>query len=780
MKYIDITNYINTRAHTGIQRVVREFLFRIIRNKDDSYRIIYYNSDIKKFYLMSREEVYEFLQNIKYYKFSYNIDEFISLDDFKKGDIFFDIDGVWNNGLKRFFLYKKLKKNNVFICNFLYDFVPILMPKYSHIDTVRNFTMYIYSIYQFSDMVFFDSRSAEKDFYDIKEKIGNKRKISTRVIKLGGDLLLSSTDVKNKLFSTKYILFVGTLEPRKEQELVLDAFEVLYEKYADINLIFIGKKGWNNDKLIHRLENHILLNKRIFWLKDINDEQLSEFYRNAFLSIYLSKYEGFGLPILESLSYGNITITSNNSSMYEVGKNFADYIKFNSVNEIAELIDLYLSNPNLYSEKKKFIKKYFKPYSWDMTYDSILNIFNNIDKYKINNKKHQNKLQFVFISICMGKLSNTIKTLDTFVNFVKEYIIITSDNYINECKEIISENKIVVIDEKNILQDKYDYFIGADHQTKNWLLRSSLVNLDILDEQFIMLDDDNRPLKDIAIEHFIDDGKYNVYFYFDLLDWANYMTDYDFGQHYVKNVLDQDGYELLSYSSHKPQIIDKRIFREVVEKYLDIGLENPIDEWSIYFNYAISNYPKLFNKIKYDTLNWPGHPSNWQQKYFPSEYNFENYYENNFEGNLEEKIKNKKDIENLYINNIFIEKECHKFYKDMNMVYGVLSFKEFNSEVFLFNFPYFIVSNRGSWSKLILNYKTINCQTKDVKILYYIDNKKGAETQLPITEYYEDEIVEFGISSESLQVGIYNLFIHCAIDNKIDKYNKYLVKLIVV
>lgn len=68
-------------------------------------------------------------------------------------------------------------------------------------------------------------------------------------------------------------------------------------------------------------------------------------------------------------------------------------------------------------------------------------------------------------------------------------------------------------------------------------------------------------------------------------------------------MLSTKNYELLSYSSHAPQIINKTIFKETVSEFFETGLRKPIDEWSTYFNYAVSLYPYAFHKTPYETLN---------------------------------------------------------------------------------------------------------------------------------------------------------------------------------
>ena len=323
---------------------------------------------------MPNREVGDFLKDIKYYNF-HTVDDIDLFIESKENRVFFDIDSIWNSPLKREILYPKLKQYNVKICNFIYDLIPIKFPQFLYEKTQQNFTPYLKAVYSYSDLVFVDSFSAQNDFLNIQKAFKYTKKISTNVVYLGSDFSLNIDPVKDKYFeilSSQYILFVGTLEPRKEHSLVLKSFEELYEKNQNLKLVFIGKVGWNIKELLKNLNSHRLLNKNIFHYENIDDNTLNTFYQNAFLVTYLSKYEGYGLPVAESLSHGNITIISKNSSLIEIGGEFVDYIEDSSQKELLNTVLKYMINKTLYNQKKNYIKKNYSPVNWDITYSTLL------------------------------------------------------------------------------------------------------------------------------------------------------------------------------------------------------------------------------------------------------------------------------------------------------------------------------------------------------------------------------------------------------------------------
>jgi len=367
--YVDITQYINNRLNTGIQRVVKEYLYRETK-QNPLLVVLFYDTTKKDFVKISKEELLAFLENVSFYKFK----NMVAIDIFQKSKnkkIFFDIDSVWNSALKREGFYKKLKQNSFYIYNFIYDLIPILFPHFMYKTTTDNFRPYIEAIFQYSDFVFFDSYSARDDFTNIQKKSPFFKPIKKEVIYLGSDFCTQKKDTKlllppryTTLLSKKYILFVGTLEPRKNQNLLIDVFDELYKKNQDLHLVFIGKIGWNVETLLKKIDTHPQKDKNIHHLIDVDDESLYLFYQNAYIVTYLSHYEGYGLPIIESLQHGNITLVSKNSSMPEVGKKFVDYIENNSKKQLLFLLSNYLKNPKLYDTKKQYIKKYFKTSTW--------------------------------------------------------------------------------------------------------------------------------------------------------------------------------------------------------------------------------------------------------------------------------------------------------------------------------------------------------------------------------------------------------------------------------
>jgi len=790
--YIDLSLWIRTRINTGIQRVLKEYIQSTLDKQDKHIDYYYLNFDIKSqaMHQIAAHEISEFIKDVSTYQFTSSQEIELLSEQEQSIKVFFDMDATWNNSLKRHHLYPELKQNDFYIFNFLYDLSPVLLPQFCDENTCRNFVTYLSAVYSYSDMVFFDSASAEKGFQRIKSQLKLTRNIATRVTGLGADYMQSLAKINGsgdyqQLLQSKYLLFVGTIEPRKSQNIVLKAFDTLAKKYPDLNLIFIGKQGWKVSQLIQKIQSHPLIDKRLHWLNNIDDTTLSLFYQHAWLVIYLSKHEGYGLPIAESLRYNNLTVASKNSSMYEVGRNFADYVVYNSQNEIIDLISLYYDNPHLVRLKKQYIRENYQILKWDKVCQSISTVFKNFPDTLKKRQKHIQKLQFIFISINIDTLQGTLKAIERHISFVDEIFIVTSSECYPKAEKLKSQHPITIIDERLLLGDLYNEFIKGDHVTKNWFLRASILEIEDLKDEFIMLDDDNRPIKDIDIGYFInEDGRYNAYFFYDILNWNQRGSDYDQGQQNHKEILSQHGLELLCYSSHAPQIINKEIFTEAIELFYPIGLEKAIDEWSIYFNYAISKYPFLFNKKVFETFNWPARAADWQYQYIPETFSFENFYPSLYVENpsqlseekpflnshtLDEKIAIKQRQYAPYQTTQAIFEQYQHYLTHKNRFYGCLRFEQEQLNCYLFSVPKHIIAIGNAMFRLTMNVKVVNKSNTphELQFYYLINGHMGHFSNWNVSDAtYSETIIELPISTYGMRRRISQLKLDIKVDNK--------------
>lgn len=141
-----------------------------------------------------------------------------------------------------------------------------------------------------------------------------------------------------------FLLFVGTVEPRKNLENVLRAFAQLKNKNIfDGKLAVIGSKGWMSEGLEELMER-LQLRNNVLFLGYVPDDQLRHFYNRAEIFIFPSFYEGFGYPLVEAFCCGSAVVTSNVSSCAEIAEDAAVQIDPRDPQEIAQAIERILED----------------------------------------------------------------------------------------------------------------------------------------------------------------------------------------------------------------------------------------------------------------------------------------------------------------------------------------------------------------------------------------------------------------------------------------------------
>lgn len=144
----------------------------------------------------------------------------------------------------------------------------------------------------------------------------------------------------------RYLLTVGTLEPRKNQVRLVRAFERVAERFPDVQLVVAGGKGWRDDEIMAVLGDTPVKN-RIHSVGYVGPQALKVLYAEALALCYPSLYEGFGLPVAEAMAMGTAVLTSRGSSLDEVAAGAALAVDPLSIDEIALGLERLLSDANL-------------------------------------------------------------------------------------------------------------------------------------------------------------------------------------------------------------------------------------------------------------------------------------------------------------------------------------------------------------------------------------------------------------------------------------------------
>lgn len=261
------------------------------------------------------------------------------------------------------------------IAQISYDILPLITPQYSGHSTDSMYE-YTKTIFPIADIVFSISNNTKGDI----EKWLKSNKLAVprvEVFRLGDDFqqskqLKPQDEVfrKSALKGNDYALCVGTIEARKNHTLLYYVYKLAVRRGVELpKIVVVGRKGWRTEDIYDLIKNDPETKDKFVLLESVSDDELSWLYENALFSVYPSFYEGWGLPIAESIAYGTPCISSNTSSMPEIAGDLIAYFSPLSTDECLEAMRNLLV-PDRLTKAKKTIEKY-KPTSWDTTFEQV-------------------------------------------------------------------------------------------------------------------------------------------------------------------------------------------------------------------------------------------------------------------------------------------------------------------------------------------------------------------------------------------------------------------------
>jgi glycosyltransferase involved in cell wall biosynthesis len=262
----------------------------------------------------------------------------------------------------------------------VHDIIFKKFPQYIPKGTVRHTKLFFSHNLAIADKILADSESTMKDLI----KIYHVQKDKIVIIPAAADQIyrqLSENDIqkitsKYSLFSP-FILYVGTIEPRKNISMILESFSFCLKQFPEYELVIAGKKGWYYEEIFQRLEK-LHIQKKVRFLGYVPLSDLPGLYNAADLFIYPSQYEGFGIPPLEAMQCGTPVITSNTSSLPEVVGDGGIMINPNDPIALAIEIKKMLNDSNLREKQIQYGLERSKLFSWKKTAEMTWEVYENI------------------------------------------------------------------------------------------------------------------------------------------------------------------------------------------------------------------------------------------------------------------------------------------------------------------------------------------------------------------------------------------------------------------
>ena len=274
--------------------------------------------------------------------------------------VLLDLEAAWNDPVPRTRLLDRFSRIGARSAAMIADVLPVLHPEWFDSQLLVDFDEFLDGHLAHSDLFLCISERTRKDLLLVAEQRGVTRELHTRVIPLGSDLgpaapaRASTTGAPSSpppgdqdlpALRGRYLLTVGTIEPRKNQGLALDVFDALAERYPDLGLVLVGKRGWKVDQLIRRIETDRYHGGRLLWLEEVDDDRLARLYQGATLALTPARYEGLGMTVMESLRLGTPVIASSGGALPEAGGDAAEYAHPDDTAGWISLVERHLDDP---------------------------------------------------------------------------------------------------------------------------------------------------------------------------------------------------------------------------------------------------------------------------------------------------------------------------------------------------------------------------------------------------------------------------------------------------
>jgi glycosyltransferase involved in cell wall biosynthesis len=256
------------------------------------------------------------------------------------------------------------KKKGIKIITCCYDLIPVLFPQYCVGDVASRFKDYFNMLTWGSSAVLCISKQTQKDYLTLCSQLGAPER-PTCILPLGDNVPSGNGDVSpaiEAVLAEPFILFVSTIERRKNHEVLYRAYHLLCRlghKHLLPKLVFVGMTGWGVGDLLKDIELDPLTQGLIIQLNHVNDGELGELYKKALFCVYPSLYEGWGLPVGEALAVGKAVLASNQGSLPEVGGSLVRYLDpWNPKSWADAILELATSPSAIQQMERKVVEQY--------------------------------------------------------------------------------------------------------------------------------------------------------------------------------------------------------------------------------------------------------------------------------------------------------------------------------------------------------------------------------------------------------------------------------------
>ena len=277
-------------------------------------------------------------------------------------------------------LVSEQRERGLLFALLVYDLIPIRRPEWCDRGLVRLFRDWFQTVLPLCDAVFAISQATATDVEIYARDTGVTLPGRVQPIPIGAGFgapsLPPAASMKHALPAPgSYALFVSTIEARKNHALLFRIWRrMLEEMTADQvpTLVFAGRIGWMVSDLMHQIANTDHLNGKLVVIEDPTDTELAALYRGCLFTLFPSLYEGWGLPVTESLAFGKPCIISNRTSLPEAGGTLARVFDPDNLHDAYQVIRQTIEDRAGLARWEAQVQREFRLVPWSATVDAIL------------------------------------------------------------------------------------------------------------------------------------------------------------------------------------------------------------------------------------------------------------------------------------------------------------------------------------------------------------------------------------------------------------------------
>ncbi len=311
--------------------------------------------------------------------------DFARADDFARearpGDVLAVLGSPWFHPDYGTLVARAQRNHGLRFALLVYDLIPLRRPEFCDRGLVRIFSHWIRQVLPLTDVVLTISKASAVDVVRYAADAGFPLRAPPRAIPMGTGFSHAGPVVNGGPRSPRlppagsYALIVATIEARKNHTLLFRVWRRMLDEMprdAVPTLVFAGRVGWLVADLMQQLRNAEFLGGKILLVEDPTDGELAQLYEGCLFTVFPSFYEGWGLPVTESLGFGRPCMVSGTSSLPEAGGTLARYFDPDSASDALRVIREVIEDRPALDRWQRQVAAEFRPVPWSDAARAVL------------------------------------------------------------------------------------------------------------------------------------------------------------------------------------------------------------------------------------------------------------------------------------------------------------------------------------------------------------------------------------------------------------------------